>query len=154
MSFEEVIGGGPSSKDYIKLKEVEQNSSGKLYAVVYFNDGKFFIRDFGRDSRTDEECAKNECNLNDLLGLDDWTMVYDGFPDPSITCTFITDDRVFVNLYHNPTLTHYHFIFNTTLHLIEGDIVKIVLDSNKKNFPYKTFFSEEKNEIYTFYRQG
>ena len=46
LTFEEKIGGG--DKDYIKLKEVEQSSSGKHYAIVYFNDGKFFLRNFGR----------------------------------------------------------------------------------------------------------
>ena len=27
-------------------------------------------------------------------------------------------------------------------------------ESSKKNFPYKSFYNEEKNQIYTFYRQG
>jgi len=112
------------------------------------------MRDFGRETRTKEQIAKTEVNFNVLLGLNDWTMVYDGFPDPSITCTFIADDRIYINLYHNPTLTHYHFVFNTNSRKIDTEVVKIVLDSNKKNFPYKTFFSEERNEIYTFYRQG
>ena len=29
-----------------------------------------------------------------------------------------------------------------------------VLDCSKKNFPYKSFYNDEKDEIYTFYRQG
>jgi hypothetical protein len=53
MTFEEKIGG--EANDYIKLKEVEQNSTGKLYVIVYFNDGKFMLRNFGRDSRTNEQ---------------------------------------------------------------------------------------------------
>jgi len=79
-------------------------------------------------------------------------MVYQGFPDPCITCTFVADDRIYVNLYHNPSLTHYHFIFNTTWGNVQGNIVKVKLDSNKKNFPYKCFYSEDKNEVYSFYR--
>lgn len=35
--FEEKIGG--NENDYIKLKEVEQNSKGDKFAIVYFNDG-------------------------------------------------------------------------------------------------------------------
>ena len=44
MTFEEKIGGGPNS--YIKLKEVQQNASGTEFALVYFDDGKFYLRNF------------------------------------------------------------------------------------------------------------
>ena len=99
--FEEKIGGNQG--DYIKLKEIEQNSSGKKYALVYFNDGVFYLRTFERTERSDEEIKVNEFEINKFLEIDNYTMVYPGFPDPSITCTFISDDKLFVNLYHNPT---------------------------------------------------
>jgi len=51
MTFEEKIGGGQDS--YIKLKEVEQNSKGNKYAIVYFDDGNFRLRSFGKSSRTE-----------------------------------------------------------------------------------------------------
>ena len=79
-------------------------------------------------------------------------MVYPGFPDPSITCTFVADNKVYINLYHNPTLTHYHFVYDTTARSVVGKVISIVLDSNKKNFPYKCFYSEDRNEVYSFYR--
>ena len=47
MTFEEKIGGGPN--DYIKIKEVEQNSAGTKYALTYFNDGKFKLRNFDKE---------------------------------------------------------------------------------------------------------
>lgn len=50
MTFEERIGG--NADQYIKLKEVEQNATGKKYAVVYNDDGVFFLRTFGKESRT------------------------------------------------------------------------------------------------------
>jgi hypothetical protein len=50
MTFEEKIGGGPD--DYIKIKEVEQNSEGNKYALTYFNDGKFKMRNFETENRT------------------------------------------------------------------------------------------------------
>jgi len=28
------------------------------------------------------------------------------------------------------------------------------LNSNNKNFPWKSFYNPEENEVYTFYRQG
>jgi len=108
--FEEQIGGAET--DYIKLKEVEQNSRGDHFAIVYNNGGEFRLRDFDAVSRTPEEIAENELNINKLLGINDWTMAIEGFDDPFITCTFIDDERIFVNLFHNYTLTHYHFIFN------------------------------------------
>jgi len=52
LCFEEKIGGGEDQ--YIKLKEVEQNSTGKKYAVVYNDDGKFYLRTFEKVTRTSE----------------------------------------------------------------------------------------------------
>lgn len=149
LCFEEQYSG-----DYIKLKEVEQNSSGKYFAIAYFDDGQFYIRHFGRENRTPEEITDSELDINALIGIDNWTMVYQGFPDPSITCTFVTDTRIFINLFHNPTLTHYHFIYDIEAKAVIGKVVPYVIDSNKKNFPYKCFYNEDKDEIYSFYRQG
>ena len=153
MTFEEKIGGNPDN--YIKLKEVEQNAKGSLYAVAYFDDGKFRLRNFGKTTRTEDEITSNELDINKLLSLDDWTMAIQGFPDPYVTCCFLDDDRIFVNLFYNPTLTHYHFIYNIKSKSVDGKVVSKVIDSSsKKNFPYKCFYNEELDEIYSFYRQG
>jgi hypothetical protein len=53
MTMEEKIGGGEDQ--YIKLKEVEMSFSGKKYAVVYNDDGKFYIRSFKKETRSQEE---------------------------------------------------------------------------------------------------
>ena len=45
LSFEEHYKG-----NYIKMKDVEQNSKGDFYHVVYMDDGKFRLRSFGKDS--------------------------------------------------------------------------------------------------------
>ena len=45
--FEEKVGGDPDQ--YIKMKELAQNEVGDKYALVYFDDGKFRLRTFGRD---------------------------------------------------------------------------------------------------------
>ena len=63
ITFEEKIGGLPNS--YIKLKEVEQNSAGNLFAITYIDDGVFKLRTFGEEFRTAEEIAENELNIND-----------------------------------------------------------------------------------------
>jgi hypothetical protein len=110
LEFEEKVGG--NSDDYIKLKEVEQNSKGNKFAIVYFNDGKFRLRTFAAKNRSDEDIVSNELDINELLEINNWTMAISGFPDPYITCCFVDNSRVFVNLFYNYTLTHYHFIYN------------------------------------------
>ena len=150
LTFEERIGGEES--DYIKMKEVEQNSKGDKYAFVYFNDGKWMLRNFGKVKRTDEEIKQNELDINQLVGIDDWTMANQDFPDPYIVCCFVTDEKVFIGFFHNFTLTHYHFIYDIEKREVVGEIVQTKMDCNKKNFPYKSFYNEDLNEIYLFYR--
>lgn len=72
MTFEERIGGRP--EQYIKLKEVEQSSDGKKYAVTYNDDGVFYLRTFGKETRKPEEILKEELNINKLLGINNHTM--------------------------------------------------------------------------------
>ena len=77
LTFEEQFGGQPDQ--YIKVKEVEQNGKGDQYAVVYFDDGKFRMRNFGKTSRTEEEIKRNEVDFNKLFGIDDYTMANGDF---------------------------------------------------------------------------
>jgi len=51
-TFEEMIGGKPVS--YIRTKEVEQNSRGDKYAIVFIDDGKFYLRVFSKVSRNQD----------------------------------------------------------------------------------------------------
>ena len=81
-------------------------------------------------------------------------MAIEIFPEPFITVCFIDDDRLFINLFHNATKTHYHFIYNYTQGSMQGQPVKKEMDCPMKNFPYKCFYNEDKDEIYSFYRQG
>jgi len=153
--FEELIGG--KDTDYIKLKEVEQTWAGKYFAVTYSNDGHFFLRHFGGDKkeRSPAEIADSELDINQLLGIDNWTMAIEGFPDPYITCSFVSDTKIFVNLFHNFTKTHYHFVYDITMKSVtDGGVASRSIDCSKKNFPYKSFYNDELEEIYSFYRQG
>lgn len=153
MTFEEKIGGDPNQ--YIKLKEVQQSPDGQKFAICYNDDGKFYMRTFGKVSRTEAEIKSNEVDINKLLGINDFTMCNQSFPDPFITCAFINNDKIFVDLFHNFDLKHYHFIYDLKAKNIVGKPVEFVIpDSTKKNFPYNCFYNDEKNEIYSFYRQG
>ena len=145
--FEEQIEGS-----YIKIKDVEQNNNADKFAVCYNDDGVFMLRVFGRDTRTPQEIKDSTFNLNDLLGIDDWTMAVSNFPDPFINCCFINDEMLFINLFHNFSKTHYHFFFNFKQNKLVGNVVSVKLGSSKKNFPYKSFYNEELDEVYSFYR--
>lgn len=110
VSMEEQFGGLPTS--YIKLREVEQSNCGKHFAVVYLDDGIFKLRTFSTTTRTKDEIEKNEFNINERLELSNHTMPIDNFPDPFISCVFVNDKWLFVNLFHNASLTHHHFFFD------------------------------------------
>lgn len=113
--FEEVFGG--DEKDYIKMKDIEQNYYGNKYAIAYNNDGNFKVRIVDvfqnkdepnkpkripwKPDRTPEEISKCEFDVNKELGIDNYTMAIDGFPDPFIVCCFISNDQIFVNLFYN-----------------------------------------------------
>jgi hypothetical protein len=83
-----------------------------MFACAYLDDGHFFLRTFGSKTRTRKEIEENELDINSELGLNNHTMPINNFPDPFITCTFVNDEIIFVNLFHNATKIHYHFFFN------------------------------------------
>ena len=115
----EEIGGRRNENDelisYIKCNEIEQNPDGTIFAVCYLDDGRFYLRIFfGQEKktreeielgdspttkRTWEEILENELDINEKLGLDNYTMPINNFPDPFIDCCFVNDDLLFVNLF-------------------------------------------------------
>ena len=95
------------------MKDVEQNGAGTRYAIAYIDDGKFKLRVFDKEPRTEEEALAKELDVNAKLGMNDHTMPIDGFGDPFITCTFVTCTVLFVNLFHNKELKHHHFFYNS-----------------------------------------
>ena len=111
------------------------------------------MRTFAKVTRTEAEIAQSEIDINKICGINNYTMCNQSFPDPFITCTFLDAKKIFVNLFHNYSFTHYHFLYD----LEKKSASKVssrVLTCTKKNFPYKCFYNDEKNEIYSFYRQG
>ena len=101
----------------------------------------------GEDKTADEN--------KDSGGLNNNMICIYSFADPFANCCFINDEFIYVCLYHNVSHSHYHFIWNTKQNFRRGRIVKIKFENGSRtNFPYKSFYNAEKNEIYTFYRQG
>ena len=138
----------------MKVKQLSQNSTATKFALPYNDNGVFKFRSFGRDTRDPEKILAEETNFNTLLGLDDWTMCISSTPDPFITCTFITDEVVFINLFHTYSKMHYHFFFNIEKREIEGEVAKVQIENYSSNYPLKCIYNEDKQEVYSFYRLG
>ena len=79
-------------------------------------------------------------------------MVNECFPEPYASCCFVSDDRVFVDVFYNYKLTHYHFVWDLRKRRILGKRGKVRVDCTAANFPYNCFYSETRNMIYSFYR--
>jgi len=85
--------------------------------------------------RTIKEIEANELKINEVLGIDFNSMVVDNFNFPNGTCCFITDTLLYVNIFHPPTLTHYHFVYNHSNKNV-SQITQVKLRKiNDKNFP-------------------
>lgn len=83
------------------------------------DDGKFKLRTFGKENRTEEEIQANEVSINELIDINDFTMPNEELSDPFINCCFISDEKIFVALYHGYSMTHYHFVWNLTTKSME-----------------------------------
>ena len=119
-----------------------------IYALAYLDDGVFKILVFDRQGKI---CDINVC---DRLKIDNSTIPISGIPDPIITCCFIDNSRVFVNLFHRLTQTNWHFVFNFITDEIEGEAIPTKMNCSQLNFPIQSIYQYEKDHVYCFYRQG
>ena len=69
---------------------------------------------------------------------------------------------MFINLFHNRDLHHWHLIYNYETNEVVGEPVRVKMSSDpstklyttKLNFPYKNFYDSTRKKVYCFYRQG
>lgn len=71
---------------------------------------------------------REELDINELLGINDYTMPNADFPDPNITCCFVSDTKIYVNLFHNYSFKHYHFIWDFTRRQLVSKHVEMKLE--------------------------
>ena len=151
-----MVGGTPKV-NYIKMEEVIENSKG-LFALAYFDDGKFRIRTFGKEERNQQTIEEEEFDVNKAIGINDHTMANEGNCNPFINIVFLTDCKIFVNLFYNKRLTHYHFVYDLEKRdhqYKDYEVFKTMLTGTlMENFPLKTIFDDQSNEIICFYRLG
>jgi hypothetical protein len=118
-----------------------------LFNIPYIDNGSFKVLVFNK--------TKNivTLDINSEIGLDNSTRPIGGLPDPMIETCFI-DNNIFVNLFHTKTLCMYHFTYNFLSQKIITEPVKTQLDHCTVNFPIRTFYDDEKDRVYCFFRQG
>jgi hypothetical protein len=73
----------------------------------------FRLRLFGKENRDLKSIESSTLFINEELDINNFTVPNAGFQDPNITCAFINDELIFVNMFHNKTLMHYHFLVDT-----------------------------------------
>lgn len=77
-----------------------------MFNIAYQDSGKFFVMIFDING---EICR---ININEVLGIDESTRSINGSREPLITCCFLTEGTIFVNLFHNNDLMNWFFIYD------------------------------------------
>jgi hypothetical protein len=133
---------------YVKAKSINQTDDGQLFNCPYFDDGNFWLLLFNTEKTIEK------IDISEMLKIDRRSRPNVGFPDPLINACFIGEDRVFINLFHNRDLNHWHLIYNYKEKKIVGEPVCVKLGESKLNFPYNNFYDSKRQKVYCFYRQG
>jgi hypothetical protein len=94
------------------MKEVSQNAAGNKFACPYFDDGRFKLRVCGEKQRPHAEALKADVDFNRELNLNNHTMVNEDFFDPYMNAVFIGEEQLYVCLFHNGEMCHYHFLWD------------------------------------------
>jgi len=114
------------------------------------------MRIFKQEEATRENTKRNDINFTELFGLNDYIAPIEEFPEPFITCCFVEDHLIFVQIFHNISLTHYHFYWHTRERRViaahdydergnrkfhDKPITHDFSGVSKTNFPVKCFYS-------------
>jgi hypothetical protein len=95
--------------------------------------------------------------VTEIVGLDTNSKPITGLLSPMITCCFVQNDDLFIQVYHRLQKKQYHFTYSYRMHE-KLSSVSIVSNHDpsctQKNFPVKTFYSLVSKNVFTFYRQG
>jgi hypothetical protein len=132
------------------MKHIDQNNEGKMYALPYQDNGKYFVSII--DQVNGKEISKIDVNKH--VQIDDKSKPIDDIYDPLITCCFTSSDQVFVSTYHRLQKRQHSFYYNISAQKSTKPHQVEVKDSTQINFPLRCFNNVANNEQYTFYRQG
>ena len=94
----------------------------------------------------------SDFQISEALGLDDLARSTRISPQPSISCCFIDDSKIFVTLFHSHYSLHYHLIYDDKKRQVFAGHQHQHLEGRGENYPQKAFYNPEEDEIYIFYR--
>jgi hypothetical protein len=136
--------------DYIKAFDVTQDLTGKTFCLPYFDSGHYKILMIDKDSLNYE----NIIDLNEKCKIDCNSVPSLNFPYTLMNLLFCSENHLFVNLFHTPTTSNYHFIYCMKEKIIISKIVGTQLNCSPANFPCKSFYNKSMNQVFIFYRHG
>jgi hypothetical protein len=134
---------------------IEQSNNGDIFAVAYQDNGKFFVSIFNNEGEDIDTINVSNIISDEILDVESKPIT--GFFEPLITCCFIEDDNLLVQVYHRIQKKHYHFTYSyKELKILSDYVVTPIKEKNctDRNFPIKSFYSVANGACYTFYRQG
>jgi hypothetical protein len=100
----------------------------------------------------DKRKVIRDFNINEAIEIDNKTRPNDNFPDPYINAVFVADDKIFINVFHSKTLMMYHFLYDYHENAIVSPVIKTELPASTRNFPMSSYYDDEKQFVYIFYR--
>lgn len=126
------------------------------FACPYLETGVYKLRIFSHnlDGHTAQPLIRCSFNINEMLGIDDDNVPNFDVASPNTTCTFISDDLIFVNVYANRKLQHWHLVLNWKTSTVHSSEMIDMAFSSEKNYPSCTYLDSHFSQIHVFYRHG
>lgn len=93
--------------DYIKAAKIIQDKHGEMYCLPFLKDGTFHLLIFNKKT------VITDFEINKELELDNQTRPNDNFPYPMMDACFLTNQNLFVNVFH--TCLHKVFTFRYSI---------------------------------------
>jgi hypothetical protein len=157
---------------FVRLNMIEQNNKGSVFAFAWQDNGTFYVRVLNNEGKVISDKNVSELmkvleSKEDLANIcDEQSTPIPGQDEPLITCCFINLGELFVSVYHKTLKTQVHFtykfiedevsseLYSQNIEICSECISTVHVPCSENNFPIKSFYSEENNECYTFFRQG
>lgn len=79
--------------EFIKGNIITQNNNGDMFALCYFDNGRFHIRVF------DQRKMLYDLNINQRFDIANDTVSIPGFFQPFVCCCFVDTQEIFCNFF-------------------------------------------------------
>ena len=89
------------------MNQIEQNDAGEIFSLCYQDSGEYFCLVIDNTG-----IVLDKIEIMDILQIDMLSTPIDGFHEPLITCSFLNNDVIFIQMYHRKEKVEYHFHYN------------------------------------------